>query len=198
MTDHSELIADWREAMEGVSAGPWRHYRNKLRPQFGGIINEVQCRSKTPVVAWPGFEDGKRKEPKHALNAAWIARCSPAGIATLLDALSSQSLSLSEAREEIERLRKEVGQKHDEANRYVNEMIEWRSAFQRVTPGGSEFTSPQAVRDWADMLKMQVFEANKRAVLAERKVRENGPAGLADATNNPPSDPGTEQREAGV
>lgn len=31
-----------------------------------------------------------------------------------------------------------------------------------------------------------------------RSVLENGSATLADATNNPPSDPGTEQREAGV
>lgn len=31
-----------------------------------------------------------------------------------------------------------------------------------------------------------------------RSVLENGSANLADATNNPPSDPGTEQREAGV
>ncbi|MGY6251684.1 hypothetical protein ACXIUS_29865 [Bosea thiooxidans] len=120
-------------------------------------------------------------------NVTWAEENSAAlyEAASLLEALSSQSLSLSEARAEndrkdaeIERLKKEVGQKHDEANRYVNEMIEWRSAFQRVTPGGSEFTSPQAVRDWADMLKMQVFEANKRAVLAERKLRENAPDGI--------------------
>ncbi|KRE08143.1 hypothetical protein ASE61_00565 [Bosea sp. Root670] len=163
--DIAGLVSGWRKAMEGVSAGPWRHYRNKLRPQFGGIINEVQCRSKTPVVAWPGFEDSKRKEPKHAINAAWIARCSPSGISALLDALLAQVAELAEAR-------REVGRKHDEANRYVNEMIAWRSAFQRVTPGGSEFTSPEAVRDWADMLKEQVFEANKKAVLSKRRAVE--------------------------
>lgn len=134
------------------------------------------------------------------------------------DALSSQSLSLSEAREEIERLKgerdaflaelgdvevagwssaafklkrvleaceeneKSAEKERDEA---VAELCRWRSAFQRVTPGGSEFFDPKAVRDWADMLKMQVFEANKRAVLAERKALENGKAQLADATNDP-------------
>lgn len=50
------------------------------------------------------------------------------------------------------------------------EMIEWRSAFQRVTPGGSEFTSPKAVRKWADRLKMDVFNANKAAILTKRDL----------------------------
>lgn len=50
------------------------------------------------------------------------------------------------------------------------ETIAWRSAFQAVTPGGSEFQSPKAVREWADMLKTDVFNAKKSAVLSERRA----------------------------
>lgn len=95
------------------------------------------------------------------------------------DALSSQSLSLSEAREEIERLRKSE-------RKAVDDLCRWRAAFQSFTPGGSEFFDPKAVREWAEGLKTQVFEANKRAVLAERKVLENSKARLADAPSKSP------------
>lgn len=54
--------------------------------------------------------------------------------------------------------------------RAEREMIAWRSAFQSVTPGGSEFFDPKAVREWADRLKMDAFNANKRAVLSERRA----------------------------
>lgn len=64
---------------------------------------------------------------------------------------------------EITRLRAELATAREET-------IAWRSAFQRVTPGGSEFTSPKAVREWADTLKMDVFNANKAAVLTKRDL----------------------------
>lgn len=64
---------------------------------------------------------------------------------------------------EISRVRAELAAAREET-------IAWRSAFQRVTPGGSEFTSSQAVREWADNLKMDVFNANKVAVLAKREL----------------------------
>ncbi|KPH74071.1 hypothetical protein [Bosea vaviloviae] len=57
-----------------------------------------------------------------------------------------------------------------ELARERQETIAWRSAFQAVTPGGSEFQSPKAVREWADMLKTNVFNAKKSAVLSERRA----------------------------
>ena len=61
-----------RERTEKATAAPWRHYRNKLRPNFGGTINEVQCAERTPVVTWRGFDDSTRPEKKHAANADFI------------------------------------------------------------------------------------------------------------------------------
>jgi hypothetical protein len=92
-----EIIA----GTEGVTAGPWTHYRDKLRPGFGGIINEVQAvRSPTkhvaPIVPWPGFDDSDRREAVHALNAAHIARLDPATIRSICEEL----LALRAARQE--------------------------------------------------------------------------------------------------
>lgn len=55
-----------------------------------------------------------------------------------------------------------------------------------------------------DRLRGTVSDVIRKLSDADTEIRrarsalENGPAGLADATNNPPSDPGTEQREAGL
>lgn len=76
------------DGCEGVAdGGGWVHYRAKLRPNFGGIINEVQTRRKPndgrrhkPIVAWGGFDSNDRTEAQNALIAAHIARCDPATI----------------------------------------------------------------------------------------------------------------------
>ncbi|MCT4492689.1 hypothetical protein [Bosea minatitlanensis] len=95
----------------------------------------------------------------------------------------------------IEPLIEEIDRLRASERAAVDELCRWRAAFQRVTPGGSEFFSPQAVREWADKLKLDVFEANKRAALAERRVRENSPAGLADAHSKSPSHPAMPKEE---
>lgn len=74
------------------------------------------------------------------------------------DALSAQAKELEEASEREAKA--------------VDDLCRWRAAFQRVTPGGSEFFDPKAVREWADKLKTDVFEVNKRAVLATRERDE--------------------------
>ena len=63
----------------------------------------------------------------------------------------------------------------------------WRKTLERCGyPSGGEFA--------VGPCHATVVSALSRA----RSALENCKAGLADATNNPPSDPGTEQREAGV
>lgn len=69
---------------KAATPGPWWHYRNKLRPNFGGIINEVQCRGKCPIVKWSGFDDSDRSEKKHSANAAYIAAANPSAILALI------------------------------------------------------------------------------------------------------------------
>lgn len=86
----------------------------------------------------------------------------------------------------IELLISEIDRLRASERAAIDELCRWRAAFQSFTPGGSEFMDPRAVRAWADGLKTQVFEANKRAVLAERKVRESGSARLADANSKSP------------
>lgn len=62
------------EYCEKATPGEWKHYRNKLRPQFSAVINEVQAKgSDVAVVSWGGFDDSARPEKEHAQNAAFIA-----------------------------------------------------------------------------------------------------------------------------
>lgn len=70
----------------------------------------------------------------------------------------------------LERAEAERDEAKKVASQCSNELIVWRAAFQSVTPGGSEFASPAAVKQWAHMLKMQAYDANKKAVLSERRT----------------------------
>ncbi len=88
-----------REAAEKATPGPWKHYRNKLRPNFGGVINEVQsAERKVPVIQWSGFDNSNKAEAKHAANARFIALANPTTILSLLDALASAEAKLKEAK----------------------------------------------------------------------------------------------------
>ena len=67
------MIADRLAALrEAATPGPWHHYRDKLRPQFSGRVNEVQANQKPAVVRWSGFDDSARPEKQHAANARYI------------------------------------------------------------------------------------------------------------------------------
>jgi hypothetical protein len=97
-----------RDGCEGVPKGDgWVHYRAKLRPNFGGIINEVQSKRKPrggqrtrPIVAWGGFDSNDRTEAENAVIAAHIARCDPATIRSAFTEL----LELRDRKEEWRRV----------------------------------------------------------------------------------------------
>lgn len=88
-SDLEALIERLRPLAEKATPGPWFHYRNKLRPNFGGIINEVQQKKRPPIIQWAGFDNSERTEKKHAANAAYIAAANPQVVMQLLDALSA-------------------------------------------------------------------------------------------------------------
>lgn len=88
-----------------ATPGPWEHYRNKLRPNFGGMINEVQpstARSREAIVQWSGFDNGHRSEKKHAANAAFIAAANPQTMLALCAALRAERAKVAEARRILE------------------------------------------------------------------------------------------------
>lgn len=81
----TEKMEEWRALAEKATKGPWSHYRGKLRPQFGGIVNEVQCgREDVPIIPWRGFDECERSEKQHRANAAFIA-ASREAVPALLD-----------------------------------------------------------------------------------------------------------------
>lgn len=135
------------------------------------------------------------------------------------DALLAQAAELAEARAERDRA---IGRRkvwHDfccrvlrqhrattyEATRQRDEALAaLKASEERETAAieaGRDLLSYLALYDFKDRdpgEELPEHMARLTAALFARSALENGPAGLADATNNPPSDPGTEQREAGV
>jgi hypothetical protein len=52
------------------------------------------------------------------------------------------------------------------------EMISWRSAIQRITPGGSEFMTPEAVELWAQKQTRELGQAKMDTVKSRRERDE--------------------------
>lgn len=82
--------------------------------------------------------------------------------------------------------------------------VDWKGKLDDLYSwSGSAFLAGEKVEDEAGhKLRLYGFLCGLIGYLMAghdaASVLESGPADLADATNNPPSDPGTEQREAGV
>lgn len=93
-------------------------------------------------------------------------------------ALSSQSLSLSEAREEIERLRGESANLAACCETMEAECVKW---VDRVN------AAEKALKTFVAHYPMGINPFLDDAFRAARSALENGPAGLADATNDPAS-----------
>ncbi|AZO77450.1 MULTISPECIES: hypothetical protein [unclassified Bosea (in: a-proteobacteria)] len=102
-TEAEKVVAEWREAMEGVTPGPWRPSR------FG-----FQVVSDYPEPAWQSVVELTtiaRSEPNAEREmltqqaiANWIARCSPSGVSGLLALIESQRATI----ERVERERDEA------------------------------------------------------------------------------------------
>ena len=73
-----------RRLAEAATPGPWRHFHHATSG-----TNAVKHDGRTDIVAWQGFDDSDRKEPRHAANAEYIAACDPQTILALLDRLDA-------------------------------------------------------------------------------------------------------------
>jgi len=67
-----ERIAELRALLAKATPGPWRLYANKLRPQFGIRIVEIQGPREPAVVKWGGFDESERSYAGHKSNASLI------------------------------------------------------------------------------------------------------------------------------
>lgn len=90
------LVADWRKAMEGVTPGEWQSIEALPRSVYTSEDPDVRMIARTDVLGSPTSEANA--------TAAWIARCSPAGISDLLALIEQQAAELAEARAEVARL----------------------------------------------------------------------------------------------
>lgn len=187
----ASLVSSWREAMDGVTPGPWYSESVETEGSYGSgedtsegfdsyvVRTEAQkhygedavvcdaLNSGTAEVHEEFDEDGTHAwdEPGRR-NMDWIARCSPSGISALLAALESTSRALSEKEGELA-----------EANKWSErqgaELSELSAAIGPVRfmdpPDGGDVSLAEQVRRMAAALKASeergraLMDAYKRA-----------------------------------
>lgn len=199
----ASLVSSWREAMEGVTPGPWQ--------------KDDCCQDTVLVETEHGYDEvarvcfvnrhDRRKEndAEERANRDWISRCSPSGISALIDALESTSRALSEKEAELAEARAEArgwqNAAHlsaceagsgllEEATRQRDEALAALEMAKRVLREAANHTTGPVYLSITDCLT-----SLRDATWSIRSALENGPSTLADATQK---DPRTEQREAGV
>lgn len=88
------VVDEWRRAMEGVTPGQWL-----WRGKDGGLYQEGKDGyAYSQAVLVPVYEYDSGVDTKVSdTDAAWIARCSPAGISALLDLIEAQAREVAGA-----------------------------------------------------------------------------------------------------
>jgi hypothetical protein len=64
--NQKELDATWKR-FRATTEGEWTLYSE-------GLVVEVTCKEKTPIVNWLGFDDSNRSPKKHKANANFVAK----------------------------------------------------------------------------------------------------------------------------
>lgn len=95
----------------------------------------------------------RQDDPSWGHSIHCVGRLQPAIAAALRECSEAAEAALAEARGEIERL------------------IKWRSAWQDITPGGSEFMTVESVRDYARTLKAETVQAKLDRARTLARVR---------------------------
>lgn len=103
--DVSGLVEEWRKAAEDVTPGPWMsETEHSENVEDDDRQQEVYVCSKDTVCDYTVLSTMGRTESvpleRKQANAAWIARCSPTGIGTLLDALATMAAELEAVKRE--------------------------------------------------------------------------------------------------
>lgn len=130
--------------------------------------SDLIARLREPCIDWTGEPIVDGSTPRTEVHCGLLREAS--------DALSSQSLSLSEAREEIERLRGESANLAACCETMEAECVKW---VDRVN------AAEKALKTFVAHYPMGINPFLDDAFRAARSALENGPAVLADATNDP-------------
>jgi len=89
-------------------------------------------------------------------------------------AIEKAERELEEALNDKWKLLKIVTDKNVELLTLQREMIAWRAAIQRITPGGSEFMDPESVERWAQKQNREFGQAKMGVVKLRRELDEAG------------------------
>lgn len=152
-----KVVAEWTAAMEGVPAGPWKWYRTgRVGPLS---LDEPDGSAVLIAEEYAGscwIDIGLPAE-------AWLARCSPSGIRSLLDLIAQQAARLEEKDALIERLRLEAQTHAGEARCHKSTVHE---AYQACTGATGE------PGNWhgAEPIKTALASAKAALTAAEAEV----------------------------
>lgn len=136
----AELIAELERLDKEATPGPWRHYHDKLRPQFRTVIDEVQAARGKAVVAWGGFDAADTSHRRRKHDAALIAK-----VRTRLPGILAALRRLEEVEQRAE--------KADELDRRTHVETLYRDIFAeitaKVTPLTTDPNDPERIMSYA-------------------------------------------------
>jgi len=105
----AELVAEWRAAMEGVTPGEWFDVNPRARP--GVIVGDLRIQNEAGRYVATVRRGAARTVPVEECdaNAFWLSRCSPSGIASLLDRFDKLSAEVAAKDAETEAVSAAMG-----------------------------------------------------------------------------------------
>jgi hypothetical protein len=168
MAEVNDVVAEWTTAMEGVTPGPWKWWTScswrrlssavRGHDRDGGVICPIVSRS-----------DGHPDLIVSDEDMAWIARCSPSGIRSLLDLLAHQAARLEEKDALIERLKLEAQIHAGEARCHKSTVHEAYQACTGATgePGNWHGAEPIKAALTEAKAALTAAEAEKERLLKE-------------------------------
>lgn len=148
MSDPTALVAEWTAAMEGVPDGEIE--RAFIVDGYGEAIQGEA------VLYLPDDNEAEFRGAHAEVISAWIARCSPAGIAPLLALIAQQAATIEavtkgrdevavqygRATDENTKLKARVEEQRQAIARYVNDDV-----YARASQAESRATAAEAERD---------------------------------------------------
>lgn len=193
--DTAGLVAEWRKAMEGVTPGDWVRQTevewedDREQPEVYICSDATVC--DYTVVATMGRAESIPADRKQA-DAAWIARCSPAGVSALLDALEAMGRELAEAREKLRLVDQDRVARGKLLRRVRDMLVNPRDhlddagdlvSFGSTNDADAFRDAVQMLEDWRwdDIIRERKLpdlvancrKANRRATTAERALSES-------------------------
>jgi hypothetical protein len=180
--EDEKLVAEWRVAMEGVTAGEWGvlHHPPDDYYSFGHAFEVRQVDTAPPDKHhWPVrvcTSPSGVSRPQPNRDGDWIARCSPSGISGLLALIESQRATIERVERENTQLRAALAQSDQPCAYCSLAKDEWAKCASGF-PGCSRADDAMGCPELGASLRVTALEAEKaelRAALISAREQLEG------------------------